>query len=166
MGNSAGNSWSDTRGYDGTVTFIQPLIAPLYGGKTAHEVLTVLAGQAEQSPHDTVRQNWQGNRTDADFDVFWQKALHDGIVPNTAAAPVNVTAKPPAAQPNRPAAQGMEIAFRTDPTVWDGSFSNNAWMQECPKPETKMVWDNAVWISPATAQRLTTAACGLAAGRC
>ncbi|MGI8743158.1 MAG: TAT-variant-translocated molybdopterin oxidoreductase [Bryobacteraceae bacterium] len=146
-------SWSDTRAYDGTVTFIQPLIAPLYAGKTIHEVLTVLGGQSEQSPHDTVRQNWQGNRTDADFDVFWQTALHNGIVPNTTVAAVNVTAKAPAPA-NRPAAQGVEIAFRPDPTIWDGTFSNNAWLQECPKPETKVVWDNAVWISPATAQRL------------
>src|SRR6202011_3259745 len=101
---------------------IQPRIAPLYGGKTAHEVLTVLSGQAEQSPHDTVRQNWQGSRTDADFDVFWQTALHDGFVPNTTAAALNVTAKPPTAPTNRQPAQGIEIALRPDPTIWDGSF--------------------------------------------
>jgi molybdopterin-containing oxidoreductase family iron-sulfur binding subunit len=147
-------SWGDTRAYDGTVTFVQPLIAPLYGGKTATEVMTVLGGQSEQSAHETVRQNWQGTRTDADFDVFWQTALHDGVVPNTAAAPINVSAKAPAAGTNQAGAQGLEISFRPDPTIWDGTFSNNSWLQECPKPETKMVWDNAVWISPVTAQRL------------
>ncbi len=147
-------SWSDTRGYDGTVSIVQPLIAPLYGGKTAHEILSVLNGESDASPHETVQTNWQGTRSDADFDVFWQTALHNGIIADTAAAPVNVTAKAPAPAANQPPAQGNEIAFRPDPTIWDGEFSNNAWLQECPKPQTQMTWDNAVWISPAMAQKL------------
>ena len=43
--------------------------------------------------------------------------------------------------------------FRPDPTIWDGSFSNNGWLQELPKPQNKMTWDNAVWISPSTSQQ-------------
>ncbi len=48
----------------------------------------------------------------------------------------------------------LEIAFRNDPCVLDGRFSNNGWLQELPKPITKLTWDNAVLVSPATAARL------------
>src|SRR5438552_5728768 len=48
----------------------------------------------------------------------------------------------------------LEIIYRPDPTVWDGNFSNNGWLQELPKPNTKLTWDNAAMLSPATAQRL------------
>jgi len=145
-------SWSDVRGFDGTVSFVQPLISPLYGGKTAHEVIATLAGQADKVAHDLVRENWQGSSTPEQFEIFWKKALHDGVVPKTALPPINVTAKaPPAAEAKQ--AQGLEILFRPDPTIWDGSFCNNGWLQELPKPQSKMTWDNAVWISPATAQQ-------------
>jgi molybdopterin-containing oxidoreductase family iron-sulfur binding subunit len=146
-------TWGDTRGHDGTVTFTQPLIAPLYDGKSAHEILSVLTGQADRSPHETVRDYWQTQHKDADFENWWSTALHDGLVPNTAAATVSLSARAPTA-PTQSAAQGMEVAFRPDPTIWDGAFSNNGWLQECPKPQTKVTWDNAVWIAPATAQRL------------
>ena len=140
-------SWSDTRGYDGTVTFVQPLIAPLYDGHTPNEIFSTLAGDSDKSAHEVVREYWQTSSKAQDFDTFWQTALHDGIVPNTTAAPVTVSAKPPASAASSNA-QGIEIQFRPDPTIWDGAFANLGWLQECPKPETKMTWDNAVWISP------------------
>ena len=143
-------SWGDSRGYDGTVSFVQPLIAPLYGGKSALEVLTTLSGEPGKLPYDLVRQYWQSQVKTPDFEIFWKKALHDGIVPNTALPTISVTAKapPPSAAKT---AQALEINFRPDPTIWDGSFANNGWLQELPKPQSKMTWDNAVWISPATA---------------
>ena len=145
-------SWGDVRGFDGTVSFVQPLIAPLYGGKTALEVIATLAGQPDKSDHDLVQEYWKSQARVANFDIFWQKSLHDGVVPNTALAAINVTAKmPPAFQAKT--AQGFEIMFRPDPTIWDGSYANNGWLQELPKPQTKMTWDNAVWISPSTAQQ-------------
>ncbi len=145
-------SWGDVRAFDGTVSFVQPLIAPLYGGKTALEVIATLGGQPDQSDHDLVQAYWQSQSKAPNFDVFWQEALYNGVVPNTAVPAVNVTAKmPPAPQPKT--AQGMEIVFRPDPTIWDGSFSNNGWLQELPKPANKMTWDNAVWISPNTSQQ-------------
>jgi len=145
-------SWGDVRGFDGTVSFVQPLIAPLYGGKTALEVIATLAGQPDKSDHDLVQEYWKSQARVASFDIFWQKSLHDGVVPNTALAAINVTAKmPPAFQAKT--AQGFEIMFRPDPTIWDGSYANNGWLQELPKPQTKMTWDNAVWISPSTAQQ-------------
>ncbi|HTC88917.1 MAG TPA: TAT-variant-translocated molybdopterin oxidoreductase [Bryobacteraceae bacterium] len=145
-------SWGDVRGFDGTVSFVQPLIAPLYGGKTALEVIATLSGQPDKSDHDLVQAYWQGQSKGSNFDIFWQKALHDGVVPNTALAAVSVTAKmPPASTPKTP--QGLEINFRPDPTIWDGSFANNGWLQELPKPANKMTWDNAIWISPSTSQQ-------------
>jgi Fe-S-cluster-containing dehydrogenase component len=142
--------WGDVRGFDGTVSLVQPLIAPLYGGKSVYEVMATLAGQPDKSSHDVVQDYWQTQATGAGFDIFWQKALHDGVVPNTARPAANVTAKaPPAAAAKQ--AQGLEILFRPDPAIWDGSFANNGWLQELPKPQNKMTWDNAVWISPATA---------------
>ena len=77
-------SWSDARAYDGTASIVQPLIMPLYGGKTPHEVMNVLANHADQSAHDTVRAYWQANHKGADFDDFWQISLHDGVMAGTA----------------------------------------------------------------------------------
>ena len=77
-------SWSDARAYDGTASIVQPLIAPIYDGKTFHEVMNVLAGTPARSPHETVRAYWQGQHKGADFDDFWQISLHDGILAGTA----------------------------------------------------------------------------------
>ena len=146
-------SWGDVRGFDGTVSFVQPLIAPLYGGKTATEVMATLTGQPDRTAHDVLRDQWQTAANAATFDVFWKKSLHDGVLANTALPATNVSAKAPAAsQPKQSA--GMELMLAPDPTIWDGQFANNGWLQELPKPHNKMTWDNAVWISPTTAQKL------------
>ena len=92
-------SWSDARAYDGTVSIVQPLIVPLYGGKTPHEVMNVLANQADRSAHDTVRDYWQTQHKGADFDDFWQISLHDGVMAGTA-----LPEKTPPAAKDRPAA--------------------------------------------------------------
>jgi molybdopterin-containing oxidoreductase family iron-sulfur binding subunit len=150
-------SWSDARAADGTVTVIQPLIAPLYDGRTAHELVgAMLQADAGQSSHDIVRAHWQ-ERTGLigpEFERFWRKALHDGMVAGTAAAEKTVTARPvdPASVPR--GGEGREIVFRPDPTVYDGRFANNGWLQELPKPHTTLTWDNAALVSPATARRL------------
>ncbi|HTR34626.1 MAG TPA: TAT-variant-translocated molybdopterin oxidoreductase [Bryobacteraceae bacterium] len=146
-------SWGDARTFDGTVSFVQPLIAPLYGGRTALEVIATLAGQPDKTDHDLVQDYWRAQSKASNFDIFWQKGLHDGVIPNTALPAVTVTAKMPMPS-QRPTAEGIEIMFRPDPTIWDGSFSNNGWLQECPKPQNKMTWDNAVWISPSLSQKL------------
>ena len=150
-------SWGDVRAYDGTATLIQPLIAPLYGGKTATEVLAALLESAERSAYDVLRATWRATvRDGSDFEVFWQKALHDGVVPKTAAAPKTVTVRagwdtvPAAAQD----AGGLEVVIRPDPYLVDGRFANNGWLQELPRPLTKLVWDNAALVAPATAERL------------
>jgi molybdopterin-containing oxidoreductase family iron-sulfur binding subunit len=135
---------------------MQPLIAPLYQGKSAHELLAVFLGQADRSNYDLVRDYWKSQQTVGDFEQFWRKALHDGVVPNTALATKNVSVQVSALQVGAPDAplQGLELNFRPDPTIYDGRFANNGWLQELPKPLTKLTWDNAAMISPATAARL------------
>jgi molybdopterin-containing oxidoreductase family iron-sulfur binding subunit len=148
-------SWSDARAYDGTVSIIQPLIEPLYGGKSAHELITILAGQPGLTGHDLVQQYWQKQHNGADFDAFWRKSLHDGWVANTAFPAKNVAVKTtslPADQSKSDNA--IELNFRRDPSIYDGRFANNGWLQELPKPLTKLTWDNPVMIGPAMAERM------------
>ena len=227
-------SWSDARAYDGTVSIIQPLIAPLYNGRTAHELLAAFTDRPEQTSYEIVRDYWRtqmgavargasigaasgaaaaaansaapgsGQTTTAQpasgqaqvsqpsasqstgsaspapptpnagsspaatqagqagsaaggFEMFWRKALHDGLIANTALQPRTVSvsagflAQP---QPAQPTASDLDIVFRPDPTVHDGRFANNGWLQELPKPLTQITWDNVALISPATASRL------------
>jgi MoCo/4Fe-4S cofactor protein with predicted Tat translocation signal len=209
-------AWSDARAFDGTVSIVQPLIAPLYGGRSAHEVLATLSDRPERSAYQIVREYWMDARgtlgargalgakgalgalgakgargaggasgalgargaggargalgaggadsvaqgfspADSDFDSFWRRTVHDGVMANTAlptraiapAASIAAFSTAPAAS-----GDGIEIAFRNDPTVHDGRFNNNPWLQELPKPLTHLTWDNAVLVSPATMARL------------
>lgn len=147
-------SWGDARAFDGTVTIQQPLIAPIYGGRSAIDLVNALAG-SPNSDFQTVQAYWQGQGLPGDFGTTWQQILHDGIVPGTAAAPVTVTLDPAfAGTAPPPAPEGLEIVFRPDPLIGDGAYANNVWLQETPKPFTKIVWDNTALIGPATAQRL------------
>ena len=202
-------AWSDVRCDDGTVTIVQPLIAPLYNGKSAHEVIAALSERGERPGYELVREYWSrqtglstqappppataappaavppvsqpaptGNTAGAaagaqaaperppiaaapvpqlsPFDREWRRWLHDGMVPNTAFAPRTATVLgAPAAPPSGGRPQGLEAVFRPDPSIYDGRFANNAWLQELPKSLTKLTWDNAALISPATAARLS-----------
>ncbi|HLH40742.1 MAG TPA: TAT-variant-translocated molybdopterin oxidoreductase [Bryobacteraceae bacterium] len=145
-------SWSDGRAYDGTISLVQPLIAPIYGGKTAHEIFNVLLMRGDQTAYQTVRAYWQKQHPASDFEDFWRTSLHEGVVENTA---YRETTPPQAKVPPAPAAagSGLEVVFRPDPAIGDGRYSNNGWLQEMPKPQNKMTWDNAVWISPASARK-------------
>jgi len=148
-------AWGDTRAYDGTVSIVQPLIAPLYDGKSAYELTAALAGPSGPTGHDIVQNYWKKQHPAADFDMFWRKSLHDGWIAGTALAPRPVTVKATDLRAPAPAAQNVvEINFRRDPSIYDGSFANNGWLQELPKPMSKMTWDNPVLIGPAMAERL------------
>jgi molybdopterin-containing oxidoreductase family iron-sulfur binding subunit len=149
-------AWGDARAYDGTVGIIQPLIAPLYNGKSAAELVALLAG-TEASSFDLVRGYWQKQHSGADFESFWRKSLHDGWIEGTTYAPKSVTAKAanvPAATSASADPNAIELNIRRDPTIYDGQFSNNGWLQELPKPMTKLTWDNAILIGPKMAERL------------
>jgi molybdopterin-containing oxidoreductase family iron-sulfur binding subunit len=148
-------AWGDARAYDGTASIVQPLIAPLYGGKSIHEMAALLAGQPETSGHDIVQDYWKRQHTGADFDAFWRKSLHDGWIEGTGFAPKQVSLKTDKF-PEQAAAdeKSIEINFRRDPSIYDGRFSNNGWLQELPKPMSKMTWDNPVLVGPAMACRM------------
>ncbi len=233
-------SWSDARAYDGTVSIIQPLIAPLYNGKTAHELLAAFTDRPEQTSYDIVRDYWrtqmgavargasigatvgatsaaatstaatstsaassqaasaqtasaqpasgqasapqgsasagsstpptpnagsapgatqagQAGGAAGGFEMFWRKALHDGLIANTAlpqrTVSVNAAFLAQAQSAQQPASD-LDIVFRPDPTIHDGQFANNGWLQELPKPLTHITWDNVALVSPATAARL------------
>ena len=204
-------SWGDARAYDGTVTIIQPLIAPFYEGRSAAEVLGAFTSQPDRRTNAIVKEYWtrafaggawtirgSDGQPFKNVDTFWNRALHDGFISgtaladggpatpfvafspgappaapgttgteaNTAAASSTPSAPPaaaaaPAAAPqttHAPAAPapavegGLELIFRPDPTVWDGRFANNGWLQELPKPLTKVTWDTTAWVSPQLAK--------------
>ncbi len=153
-------AWSDARAFDGTVSIVQPLIAPLYGGKAAHEVLAAFSDQPEQRPYDAVRQYWQRQHASGDFEAFWRRTVHDGVMAGTALAPKPLAVRTGifAETPTVVSGGGIEVVFRTDPTVYDGRFANNGWLQELPKPITALTWDNAILTSPAMMQRLGVSA--------
>lgn len=216
-------AWSDARAVDGTVSIVQPLIEPLYQGKSAHEMLTAFTEKPERTGYEIVREYWLSRigslgktqpapaaataqapsvspattgtppkatvstnsttaqvggtpdtgatpastqtpaagaaaKPSAGAEALWRKALHDGVIAGTAATPKTVAVKAGWAsldpQP-LPPKEGIEIVFREDPTVYDGRFANNGWLQELPKPLSKLTWGNAVHLSPATAKRLS-----------
>ena len=163
-------SWGDGRATDGVVSIVQPLIAPLWGGKTEAEVLAAFVGDGEVGTHALLRKYWSsmsklpGNLAGS-FDGVWERWLADGIVPDTGASSeqglaINAQALAQAAAPllarrgRRPAGRGLELAFAPDPKIFDGRFANNAWLQELPHPITKLTWDNVAMLSQATADRL------------
>ncbi len=153
-------AWSDGRAYDGTAAIQQPLIAPLYGGRSAHEVVGILTNGLERPGHEIVKDYWrryfERRVRSGDFEAFWRRALHDGVVAGTRLQPrTGMTLRTDwASRPPAPATEGFDVVFRPDPTIHDGRFANNGWLQELPKPLTKLTWDNAVLLSPATADRL------------
>ncbi len=192
--------WSDARAYDGTVSIVQPLIAPLYNGKNIHEMVQLfLRENFEKRDLEIVREYWQGQNIGGaaaavpaaakpgpdvvstpiaangaqpaaspvavaatpsaarNFEDNWRKAVHDGLIANTA-VPTRTMAATTGflTQPvTRPAASGgLEVAILPDPCVYDGRFANNGWLQELPNPLNKVTWDNVALVSPATAARL------------
>jgi MoCo/4Fe-4S cofactor protein with predicted Tat translocation signal len=217
-------SWGDARSFDGTASLVQPLIEPLYEGKSLHELLAVFFDRIDATAYDVVREFWAthpGGEVPAfsaaapagqtavpsataapgpptgqspggspgstpgsvplqtaaappspAFERAWRRALHDGVVPNTASRPTTAAvpagavaqaAAAIAAAPDQPIAaisgapgerQGLTLLFRPDPTLHDGRYAPNSWLQELPKPWSKLTWDNALMLSPATAQRL------------
>jgi MoCo/4Fe-4S cofactor protein with predicted Tat translocation signal len=150
-------SWSDVRAYDGTTSIIQPLILPLYDGKTAHELLAILQDQPGAAGYDLVRSYWQSVHPGSDFESWWRRQVHDGFVAGSSSPVRQIAAKLGALQPpavTYTTGDEVEVIFRPDPCIYDGRFINNGWLQETPKPLTRVTWDNVAMISPAMAERM------------
>jgi molybdopterin-containing oxidoreductase family iron-sulfur binding subunit len=149
-------AWGDARAFDGTATIQQPLIQPLYNGRSPYEVLQMLTENPELSGYEIVKGYWAQQHPGADFEGWWRRAVHDGVVPNTAAATRMPAVRGDAIAANaqhRPLEGKLEVIFRPDPAIYDGRFANNGWLQEWPRPLSKMTWDNAAILSPADAHR-------------
>ena len=169
-------SWGDARAADGTLSAVQPLIAPLYEGRSAAELVALLARGEEVAGYDLVRGTWRQAIGDADFEARWRRALHAGVYEGVALSDVvdvvddgtvggavplagesagenaePLYAPPPASSAPSPAGDGFEVVFAISPATCDGRFANVAWLQELPDPVTRQVWGNAALVSPATA---------------
>ena len=149
-------SWGDARSFDGSVSVIQPLIAPLYRGHTASELVSALLEQEPRAAHDIVMDHWKKQRGEDGFDAFWRQSLADGFIANSAYSISTVSyrgtvgAYAPAAR-----AEGeFEIVFLPDPNIGNGEWTNNAWLMELARPLSKLTWDNAVIVGYGTAQYL------------
>ena len=151
-------SWGDARAADGSVCLIQPLVRPWLDVRSKAAQLATLAGRSS-SDHALVRETWGSAwAAGANFEEQWQETLRggfrpassEGVTPASAQA-VSASAKAGAETPPR-SNDELTVLVRADPTVWDGRFSDNPWLQELPKPLTKIVWGNAIHISPALAE--------------
>jgi Fe-S-cluster-containing dehydrogenase component len=143
--------WSDARSPDGLATIIQPVVRPMYDSRSLHEIVAALTSDQPQSAQLLVRQTWAAKLPDG---ASWAGALKTGFLEmpeqNLAAGPPAPSA-PPLAEPR---AGQVEIIIRPDPTIHDGSFANNGWLQELPKPLFKTTWENVVALSPRFASEL------------
>ena len=154
-------AWGDARAWDGTVTLVQPTIQPLYDGKSPIEVLSMLLDADPRGGRDILRAHWQGDADATAFGPRWNGMLRDGFMPGTALPPATVAVQPanlvkivqrvPVPPPGT--AAPLTVLIRPDASVWDGRPANNAWLQELPRPLTKIVWDNVLSVSPALAAR-------------
>lgn len=157
-------AWSDIRATDGTATVFQPIIEPLYSTRTVHELLAELVGDVGATGREIVRHywesRWQSHRPGESFETGWRRALEQGVVPGTDARPITpsipegFTPEAPPSPDEETDEETYQIVFRPDPSVWDGRFANNGWLQELPKPLNSLTWDNAALISPQTAEQL------------
>jgi molybdopterin-containing oxidoreductase family iron-sulfur binding subunit len=152
-------SWSDASTGTGAAAIQQPVIEPIFGGRTAAELVAMIAGSKDTKAHDIVKNYWTSQWPAAERDKTWRKALNDGVIPAKAAkdegpkltADAQRIRAAVAAEPKAPAS-GIEVTFVPSSSVWDGRYANNGWMQETPDPMTKLVWGNAALISVATAR--------------
>jgi len=147
--------WSDARSEDGTAAIVQPLIAPLFAGRTDAEVVRALLGDTRKA-YELVRATWAEGQGLAAENV-WRKALHQGVIAGTTSvAEVVAVAAPDLAKAisGLPKSDGFEVTFAPDSHALDGRFANNGWLQEMPDPMSKITWDNAAQISPSTATKL------------
>jgi MoCo/4Fe-4S cofactor protein with predicted Tat translocation signal len=151
--------WGDALSYDGTVSFIQPLIEPLYSSCTALEVLAALATGAKSTAYQLLQSYWRG-QAGANFEHDWEAGLKLGFRRDSARPPVNVGARWDALRGaleralTPPYARTLELNVRPSPALYDGRFASNGWLQELPHPVTKQTWGNAALLGPSTALRL------------
>jgi molybdopterin-containing oxidoreductase family iron-sulfur binding subunit len=156
-------SWGDGRAVDGTLSLIQPLIAPLYDSGSTIELLALLNDGTGSNAYDLTRETWQTLLSRNNFEKEWRQVLHDGVfqnsqsrtvVPGLKTASIGQFFSKNAIRANLPHMDNLEIVFQVSPAVYDGRFSNIGWLQELPDAVTKIAWDNAAVMSHKTASAL------------
>jgi MoCo/4Fe-4S cofactor protein with predicted Tat translocation signal len=148
-------SWGDARAVGGTLSVVQPLILPLFGGRTPVEVLGLMVVDKDRPGYDIVRDTWKPILGEAEFDRKWNRVLHDGLLAGSELQEVVPDLKGEAfAEPVRATGSGLEIVFVPSAALHDGRFANDGWLQELPDPLTKLTWDNPALVSPTTAETL------------
>ncbi len=154
-------AWSDARAYDSTAGIVQPILAPLYSAAhSALDLVEALRSSADTPGQDLVRAQWA--RLD---DAAWLRALSEGVVggaldeapaPGLSAPATSApaTSAPATSAPIESSPTPFTLDLRPDAAVYDGRHATNGWLQELPRPLTKIVWGNAALIAPADALRL------------
>ena len=148
-------TWSDGHSANGTTCIGQPLIEALFGGLSSSEFLAILAGETVIDSHALVQTTF--NPKADQWNPAWRTAVHDGVVANTASLETPPVNRKMPANISAPVTNGTTVVFTPSPSVWDGRYANNGWMQELPDTITKLTWDNAALLSPATAEKLGVA---------
>ncbi|MGE3508224.1 MAG: TAT-variant-translocated molybdopterin oxidoreductase [Vicinamibacterales bacterium] len=150
-------SWGDARAAGGTLSIVQPLILPLFGGRSRVEVLGLMVGDMDRPGYDIVRDTWRPILGDAEFDTKWNRVLHDGLLAGSelteVVPPIN-TESVAALGRETGSVSGLELVFVPSPSLHDGRFANDGWLQELPDPLTTLTWDNPALLSPSTADTL------------
>jgi len=160
--------WSDARSGEGVASVIQPTVRPLYAGRTAHEILAIFNGRPYSTSQELVRAHWErwwqrerehSNDRQHAYEAWWDEILAAGVIDGTEARAllpeVNREGVREAwAARHVPENEGLELVLAPDPTIWDGRFANNGWLQELPKSLSKLTWDNALFIHPERARKL------------
>lgn len=147
-------AWGDARSSDGTLSVVQPLIAPLLDGRSEIEIANLVTTGAHTSGYDLVRESWNSVLGADLFENQWSKVLHDGLLEDSATAPLDLVMQDDIANVTLPSESGMEITFHLASDVHDGRYANNGWLQELPDVMTKITWDNAALVSAATAKKI------------
>jgi molybdopterin-containing oxidoreductase family iron-sulfur binding subunit len=150
-------SWDDARAVDGTMSVVQPLILPLFGGKGATELMGLVATGKDQPGHDLVRETWKPILGEANFDRSWNRVLHDGVLKGSATPPVDAYWNPDTHRVVADMNAGFQVQFVPSPYLHDGRYANDGWLQELPDRITKLTWDNPALLSPGTARSLGVA---------
>lgn len=159
-------SWGDARAWDNTLMSVQPLIEPLFGGKTLTEVLSAVLDETPRTSYQIVRDSFNDGRPapidDAGFEKRWDTFIHAGFLKDSGQTQGQrlTLAGSPVQAPSHSrdlAADHLEVSFTHDQSVFDGRYANNAWLQEMPDFMTKLTWDNAALISPVAARELGVA---------
>jgi molybdopterin-containing oxidoreductase family iron-sulfur binding subunit len=150
-------SWGDARTFNGAATIVQPLIEPLFDGRSPIEVLSLIIDEKPRTGHEIVRETAKSLVGNSFTEYRWKKLLAEGVIAGTEAKPVTIEKLAKAAAQEAPVsspAKGeYELVFCTD-KVHDGRFANNGWLQELPDPMTRLTWDNAAVMSEKTAEAI------------